>query len=64
MCTFPLDKNCELAVKEHQRSDTLEEAIHCWLLSTLAKPDEQLGTLLMPMIATRFHDYIESMRNN
>ncbi len=62
ICTFQLDERCQQVLKAHQKSETLEEAVHRWVLDTLVTPDKKLGALIMPTLAQHFHDYIESIR--
>ena len=62
ICTFRLDDHCQQVLKAQQKSETLEEAVHRWVLDTLLMPDKKLGALIMPILAQRFHNYIESIR--
>lgn len=62
MIAFNLDSYSEQLIKNRQQTETLEEAIQLWLLHALVTPDKQLGSLMIPTIATRFHRYIESLR--
>jgi len=62
MTAFRLDDQCRQVLMQQHQTSTLEEAIHQWLLEALITPDKQLGSLMIPTIATRFHRYIESLR--
>ena len=62
MTAFQLDTQCQQVLIKQQQAKTLEEAIQLWLLHALITPDKQLGSLIIPTIATRFHRYIESLR--
>lgn len=62
MTAFHLDEQCRQVLMQQHQTSTLEEAIHQWLLEALITPDKQLGSLMIPTIATRFHRYIESLR--
>jgi len=62
ICTFRLDEHCQNVLKVHHNSDTVEDAVHRWVIDTLVMPDKKLGALIMPTLAQRFHEYIESIR--
>jgi len=61
---FQLDEHCQQILKKQQHSETVEDAVRQWVLSTLVIPDKNLGTIIMPSLAQRFHDYIESIRRS
>ena len=62
ICTFRLDEHCQKIIKVQHKSETVEGAVHRWVLNTLVMPDKKLGALIMPTLAQRFHEYIESIR--
>ena len=62
ICTFRLDEHCQKVLKVQHKSKTVEDAVHRWVLDTLVMPDKKLGALIMPTLAQRFHEYIESIR--
>ncbi len=62
ICAFKLDEHCQRVLKLEQKSLTVEGAVHQWVIDTLVMPDRKLGALIMPTLAQRFHEYVESIR--
>ena len=62
ICTFRLEEHCQKILKADQKSETVEDAVHRWVLDTLVMPDKKLDAIIMPTLAQRFHEYIESIR--
>jgi len=58
LATFPLPPDVKNKICTTENKININEALKKWLSSMLAKPDQQFGYLLMPLIAQRFDEYI------
>ena len=62
LLTFKLETRIQRAIQNHHQANSLEEGIQLWLINLIVIPDEQLGELMIPIITTRFAEYLERLR--
>ena len=61
---FNLNRSLELSICSDQRCNNIDHAMQKWLRSFLLMPDKQAGSLLMPLVAQRFNDYVNKLTRN
>ena len=59
---FHLNATAEHAICNDQRCSSIELALQQWIRDLLLCPDQQIGMLLMPIIAQRFDEYLTQLQ--